>query len=455
MNDLKQIYNSFLKEVEGELQKWLDDYDKLSFSQKIAFQRKLDVANQVRTILNKPQYDIGATIKDRVMIQGSNGYNSVYYSLESGYNLDLNFSFLDEKYLEKLVEIPVSGKTFSTRTKYYSKQLANQTTQALIRGISNGYGFGQIALELKTISDANYWQSMRIMRTESGRVRGITTQQAYEETQNKGVDLKKQWMATEDGRTRSDHRVLDGQVREVDEDFEISGHKAKGPHLFGVAEEDINCRCTTVTVVNGIAPKLKREGESFYQKKYDDWLKEQNKKATQIAKKNEFSKVKLDEFEKACDKWYNEITDKEKEAVYEYTSLKFGDINNALRSGYTANPVLKQYIKDLSKALDKYSLDKAIIAYRGMKLEELDEIIKSGINKAYTSVSTELGIAKEFEFQHANSIVVEIHIPKDSKGAYIGHHSGSGDEAEFLLDKGTRFKHIQNGGTHILEVINE
>ena len=51
-----------------------------------------------------------------------------------------------------------------------------------------------------------------------------------------------QWDATLDKKTRKAHRLLDGQIRELDEPFEIKGHKAMYPSNFGIPSLDINCR---------------------------------------------------------------------------------------------------------------------------------------------------------------------------------------------------------------------
>lgn len=47
--------------------------------------------------------------------------------------------------------------------------------------------------------------------------------------------------------TRPHHRQLDGQVRELEEDFEVDGLTACAPLNFGVAAEDCNCRCVLLT----------------------------------------------------------------------------------------------------------------------------------------------------------------------------------------------------------------
>lgn len=288
--DLQAFYKSYQDGVEKQLKEWLDKYGDLSFSKKIEFERLININNEIRQILGQPSIDIANTIKSHVLTEGSNAYNGVYHSLETGYNINLNFNFLDEKYLEKLMNAPVAGSTLSKRLYKYCDKLASDTSNAIARGMMFGYGYDRIALEIQTITEANYRQALRIARTEGGRVRSTTTQKGYEEAKKKGVDLKKQWMATLDVKTRQDHSQLDGQVRDIDEPFEVNGYEGQGPRMFGVAEEDINCRCTTVTVVNGIAPKLYQEGDNFYQKKYDDWLKEQGKKNVQDIMKNPIMK---------------------------------------------------------------------------------------------------------------------------------------------------------------------
>jgi hypothetical protein len=54
----------------------------------------------------------------------------------------------------------------------------------------------------------------------------------------------KQWDSTVDARTRSTHVGLDGQLREIEQPFKSpTGATAMYPGGFGVAGEDINCRC--------------------------------------------------------------------------------------------------------------------------------------------------------------------------------------------------------------------
>ena len=50
-------------------------------------------------------------------------------------------------------------------------------------------------------------------------------------------------LSTFDGNTRDLHRLLDGQIREIDEPFEAGGIQVDAPGMFGDPAEDCNCRC--------------------------------------------------------------------------------------------------------------------------------------------------------------------------------------------------------------------
>ena len=63
---------------------------------------------------------------------------------------------------------------------------------------------------------------------------------------------EKVWLATLDDRTRDTHRLLHDQRVPLDGTFKtVDGASAIAPGQFGVAGEDINCRCTMEAIVTG------------------------------------------------------------------------------------------------------------------------------------------------------------------------------------------------------------
>ena len=174
-----------------------------------------------------------------------------------------------------LVNAPVAGKRLSKRLYQYRDKLTDNVTQNIITGLFEGKSYAEIARRVNEETEASYKQALRIARTEAGRTQSTTTQKGYIEAKKQGIDIQKRWLATLDKKTRHDHRELDGQTVEVDGKFSIRGHTAKGPRLFGVASEDVNCRCTTIEVIDGISPELRKDNESkemIKYKNYDEWL---------------------------------------------------------------------------------------------------------------------------------------------------------------------------------------
>ena len=51
-----------------------------------------------------------------------------------------------------------------------------------------------------------------------------------------------------DDRVRPDHVEADGQVVDLDDDFEVGDGSGPGPGQIGLPEQDVNCRCTVLAV---------------------------------------------------------------------------------------------------------------------------------------------------------------------------------------------------------------
>ena len=126
-------------------------------------------------------------------------------------------------------------------------RLKKSIAAEITRGIASSMLYDEIARNIKNASGISLRRAKTITRTEAGRVQEQAHYDSAQKAKSVGADVVKQWSAIRDAKTRDSHRMLDGQIREVDEPFEVNGHKGMHPHDFGVAEEDINCRCTMLT----------------------------------------------------------------------------------------------------------------------------------------------------------------------------------------------------------------
>lgn len=119
------------------------------------------------------------------------------------------------------------------------KRVANNIS----RGIATADSYINIARNIANGTNVGVNRTMTIARTEGHRIQVLGAVDAQAKAKDAGADVVKQWDATLDGRTRPNHRKLDGQIRELDEPFEVAGMKVMYPSGFGRAAEDINCRC--------------------------------------------------------------------------------------------------------------------------------------------------------------------------------------------------------------------
>jgi len=276
-SELFKFYKSALIEIKKLIKSYIDNYDMLSFSRRLEAERLLAVAEAIDEILSQTTNDVQEAILEFIEKEAKNGYYGVWYALEGAANLQLNFPILDNEYINELVFKQIDGMTFSERLYERRDELAKKVTDELQMAYLRGDGYQKVAKRVNEHTEATYKQALRIARTEGGRVQSTTKQRSYEEAKRAGVRIEKRWLATLDKKTRHNHRKLDGQTVPVNGYFKINGHKAKGPRMFGVAKEDINCRCATIAVVNGISPSLRRDnisGEVGSYKNYKEWAKD-------------------------------------------------------------------------------------------------------------------------------------------------------------------------------------
>jgi SPP1 gp7 family putative phage head morphogenesis protein len=89
------------------------------------------------------------------------------------------------------------------------------------------------------------WRATMIARTETIRASNAG---ALEAMRDAGM-TRKQWLATNDARTRPAHMAADGQIVGMDEAFVVDGESLHYPgDRSGSAGNTINCRCTVIPV---------------------------------------------------------------------------------------------------------------------------------------------------------------------------------------------------------------
>ena len=107
----------------------------------------------------------------------------------------------------------------------------------------------KIASRLSKVTDMNETAAIRNARTMVTGAENKGRQDSYARATADGIILQKEWIATNDSRTRHSHAMLDGAIVDQDKKFD-NGLMFPGD-TNGRPEETWNCRCTVAAVVKG------------------------------------------------------------------------------------------------------------------------------------------------------------------------------------------------------------
>ena len=150
--------------------------------------------------------------------------------------------------------------------------------------------------------------------------------------------------------------------------------------------------------------------------------------------------------------WKSSLTTPQLDAVRLYTSSYYEEINGALRfSGLSnASTDMQDTVRDITTALDKFKLKRALTVYRGADesifgsrktAAEINDLARAGArltDKGFMSTSASEGA------QFHNSYRFVITVPAGTgRGAYIAPVSHYGSENEFLLQRNSTFKIVK------------
>ena len=117
---------------------------------------------------------------------------------------------------------------------------------AITQSVLQGESIPRASARLMNVLNMDETMAIRAARTALTAAENMGRAHSYDRAVAMGIDMKQQWLATHDERTRSEHRALDGQIVNVGEPFEIDGYElmypadpAAPPYLT------YNCRCGT------------------------------------------------------------------------------------------------------------------------------------------------------------------------------------------------------------------
>lgn len=251
MEQLERSYQKALEDVKDRLRQ-LDERTDEENRQAVAYQKAFQqgLQKQLERILGKLHSKTYRTVQEYLRDCYLTGHTAVLYELQSD-GLRLSLPIPQDKVCQAAVNDTKLVKPLYDSIGEDFAGLKKHITDIVSAGFASGASYGDMANQITGKMIGNY-ATMRggalgraklIVRTEGNRIANAARLEAARTAKQQGADLVKQWDSTMDKKTRPHHVQLDGQVRELDEPFEVDGRKAQAPGKFGIASEDINCRC--------------------------------------------------------------------------------------------------------------------------------------------------------------------------------------------------------------------
>jgi hypothetical protein len=211
-------------------------------------------------------------------------YNSVGEGV-SGEVKGYSFELVDASTVKNLA---TSDSTLLPYKKVDGKKDVRWNTQKInaevLQGIIQGDSIPNMAKRLRNVTEMNRVSAIRNARTMATSAENKGRMDSLHTARDKGVLMKKVWLATSDARTREAHAELDGQEQDIDSPFD----SILGPINYpGDPEADpanvYQCRCTLTYKVVGFGKEQSnipeetgieqlREIAEASEDKYDFWM---------------------------------------------------------------------------------------------------------------------------------------------------------------------------------------
>lgn len=339
IKDLAKQYQAALKQIDEKI--IILQSDELTQSRIYHLQYQKALKGQVQAILEKLKGDVYTTIQQFLHDSYTDAFIGTMYNLH-GQGMPLIIPIDQKQAVKAILTDSEINEGLYEALGVDAQKLKKTISSEITRGIASSLTYAEIARNISNASKAPLSRAKLITRTESHRIQQEAAYDSSVEAKEHKADVVNQWCAVLDGRTRDNHRKLDGQIREVGEAFEIDGKKAKYPGGFGDPSEDCNCRCVLLT--RAVAA-LDEEELKTLQERADFWGLDKSK-----------------DFEEFKEKYLNaaksaEITGKTLKKQGESGTIKLGNTE-----------VRKWYLNSVSHIPDSIDqslpmIEKALLAY--------------------------------------------------------------------------------------------
>ena len=241
MDDQKRKLVDAGKLSNDEYKRWRQN--KIMYGKKFS-QMKKDIANQMLNVNKTATAYVNGKLPEMYSI----GYNALENTVDGigGYS----FTLTDPNTVKNLA---TKDKTLLPYKTVNGKKDVRWNTKKvnaeILQGILQGDSIPKISKRLGNVTEMNRTSAIRNARTSVTSAENWGRIKSYEKAQEDGVELVKEWVSTNDDRTRETHALMNGETVPIDEPFSNGLMYPADPS--GEPAEVYNCRCTMIVKVKG------------------------------------------------------------------------------------------------------------------------------------------------------------------------------------------------------------
>lgn len=196
--------------------------------------------------------------------------NRAAFEVDRAAKVDTRFTLMDEGTVKVLMLenprlLPEPSVNVPKDQRWNKQKLASAITQGVLQGES----IPDIAKRVQTVANMGYHSACGTARLAVTCAENAGRVSSYERARDMGIELRQEWLATHDNRTRHSHRQLDGEKVEVGGMFSNGCRFPGDPD--GPASEIYGCRCTLVADVEGIDTSDAERWSKLEGMTYEEW----------------------------------------------------------------------------------------------------------------------------------------------------------------------------------------
>lgn len=208
------------------------------------------MSNQMADRMNKADLQASAYINDSAASIYALNHDFTCFQIHSaGLNEGSSFTLTNERAVRELI---LGGNHVNFRTvrpdPVRNYNWNQQRIQKIVtNGILTGKSIDGISKDFLGVMGNNTKAAIRNARTAVTSAQAAGCQAAFDQASDMGIEMEKEWIATQDDRTRESHLDLDGERVPYDGVFSNGLRYPCDP--LGDPSEVYNCRCTMRAVL--------------------------------------------------------------------------------------------------------------------------------------------------------------------------------------------------------------